>query len=79
MYSGISYNFTFNHEMFISKTCKYVFFYQKFVHLGKNTSIYCSRIIVVHVYATVFFSKVHPACYNIANDTKPGSYSKKTD
>ena len=25
------------------------------------------------------FSKVHPACHNIANDIKPGSYSKKTD
>ena len=28
------------------QNCKYVFTYQKFVHLGKNTSIYCSRIIV---------------------------------
>ena len=29
--------------------------------------------------ATVFFSKVHPACHNIANGIKPGSDSKKTD
>ena len=25
------------------------------------------------------FSKVHPACHNIANSIKPGSDSKKTD
>ena len=25
------------------------------------------------------FSKVHPACHNIVNGTKPGSDSKKTD
>ena len=25
------------------------------------------------------FSKAHPACDNIANGFKPGSYSKKTD
>ena len=47
--------------------------------LGENTSKYCSRIIIVHVHATVFFSKVHPACRNIANSIKPGSDSKKTD
>ena len=27
----------------------------------------------------MFFSKVHPTCQNIANGTKPGSNSKKTD
>ena len=43
--------------------------------LGENTFKYCSRIIVVHVHATVFFSKVHPACHNF----KPGSDSRKTD
>ena len=47
----------FDLEMFISKNCKYIFFYLKFVHLGENTSKYCSRIIVVHVHATVFFLK----------------------
>ena len=26
-----------------------------------------------------FFSKVHPACHNIANGIKSGSNSKKTD
>ena len=71
--------FHFDLEKFIRKNCKYIFFYQKFVHLGKNTSKYCSQIIVVHVYATVFFFKVHPACHNIANGIKPGSDSKKTD
>ena len=50
-------SFHFDPEKFISKNCKYNVknFYQKFVHLGENTSIYCSRIIVVHVHATVFF------------------------
>ena len=71
--------FLFDLEKFTSKNCKYLFFYQKFVHLGENTSKYCSRIIVVHVHATVFFSKVHPACHNIANGIKPRSDSKKTD
>ena len=47
--------------------------------LGKNTSNYCSRIIVVYVHATVFFSKAHPGCHNIANGIKPGSDSRKTD
>ena len=57
------------------------FFYQKFVHFGrKNTSKYCSRIIVVHVHAIVFFfSKVHPVCHNIVNGIKPGRNSKTTD
>ena len=43
-----------------------------------NTFKYCSRLIVVHVHATAF-SKVHPACHNIANGIKPGSNSQKTD
>ena len=46
--------------------------------LGENTSKYCSPIIAVHVHA-IFFSKFHPACYNIVNGIKPGSNSKKTD
>ena len=52
----------------MSKKCKYIFFYKKFGHLDKNTSFYCSRIIVVHVHATGFFTKVRPAVHNIAND-----------
>ena len=71
--------FHFDLEKFVSKNCKYAFFNQKFVYLGENTSKYCSRIIVVHDLATVFFSKVHPARHNIANGIKPGSDSKKTD
>ena len=63
----------------MSKNCKYIFFYQKFVYLDENTSKYCSWIIVVNVYAAVFFSKVHSACHNIVNGIKPGSDSKKTD
>ena len=61
------------------KNCKYILFYQKCVHLEENTSIYCSRIIVLHVHAIVFFSKVHPVCHNIANVIKPGSNSNKTN
>ena len=52
--------FHFDLEKFLSKNCKYIFFYHKFVYLGENTSIICSRIIVGHVHETVFFSKVHP-------------------
>ena len=70
--------FHFDHEKFVSINCNNIFSYQKFVHLGEIT-IYCSRIIVVHVHATVFFFKVHPSCHNIANGFKPGSNSKKTD
>ena len=33
----------------------------------------------MHVHATVFFSKVHPACHNIVNRIKPGTDSRKTD
>ena len=31
------------------------------------------------MFMQLFFSKVHPACHNIVNGIKPGSYSKKTD
>ena len=30
------------------------------------------------MFMQLFLSKVHPACYNIANDIKPRSNSKKT-
>ena len=34
----------------------------------------------VHIFMQLFFfSKVRPACHNIANGNKPGSNSKKTD
>ena len=45
----------FHFDLEISQNCKYLLFYQKFVHLGENTSNYCSRIIVVDVHATVSF------------------------
>ena len=44
----------FGLEKIIGKNCKCIFFYQKFGHLDKNTSIYCSWIIVVHVHANGF-------------------------
>ena len=31
--------FHFDLENFISKNCKYIFFYQKFVHLGRNNFV----------------------------------------
>ena len=31
------------------------------------------------MFVQLFFSKVHPACHNIANGIKPGSDFKKTD
>ena len=72
------YFWYFDLENFIGKIVN-IFFYQRFVLLGEYISIYCSRIIVVHVHADVLFSKVHPACHSIANGIKPGSIFKKTD
>ena len=72
-FSGIIYNFDL--EKFKSKKCKYTFLYQKFVHLDENTFKYCSRICVLHVYATGF-PTVHPACHNIANGIKSEIDSK---
>ena len=48
-------------------------------YTGAYTKIHIlvSKIRVVHVYANAF--QVYPACPNIANGIKPGSYSKKTD
>ena len=46
--------FAFYHEMFLSKSGKKIFFYQKYVYLGENTFIHCSRITVVHVHVNVF-------------------------
>ena len=69
--------FHFDTEKFIGKqTCKCIFFYQKFVHLGENTSIYLSLIIVVHVHATVFL-KFTQRVTTIANGIKPGSKVSK--
>ena len=45
--------FAFYHEYFKAKV-EIIFFYQKYVHLGENTFIYCSRIIVVYVHVNVF-------------------------
>ena len=69
--------FHFDPEKLISKNCKYIYFYQKLVHLGENTlnivSDNCSSC------SCNFFFKVHQACHNIANGIKPGSNSKKSD
>ena len=34
-----------------------IFFYQKYVHLGEKTLIYCSKITVVHVHVNGFLKK----------------------
>ena len=47
--------FQFDVEQFISKNCKYIFSTGNLYILGENSSNYCSRIIIVHVHATVFF------------------------
>ena len=52
-----------------------VYFSNRNLYISK----YRSRTIVLHVHATVFFSKVHPVCHDIANGIKPGSDSKKND
>ena len=46
--------FAFYHENFFKQKWKKIFFYQKYVHLGENTFIHCSRITVVHVHVNVF-------------------------
>ena len=43
-------------QKFISKNVN-KYFSTRNVHSGENTSKYCSRIIVVYIYATVFFLK----------------------
>ena len=52
--------FYFYHEQIISKIGN-IYFSNR--NLGKNTFIYCSGIIVIHVHA----------CHKIANRIKPGS------
>ena len=48
-----------------------LFFYQKCVQLDENTFLYCGQIIEVHVLKIqALYSKVHPACHNIANRIK---------
>ena len=62
-----------------AKIVKIYFSTRNLYILGENTVKYCSQIIVAHVHATVFFSKVRPVCHNIENGIKPGSDSKRTD
>ena len=66
----------FVYEMFKvkMKNCK---LYQKYIYIGSKNSKYRGQIIVVHVHANVFFSKVNPACHNIVNGIKQGSDSEK--
>ena len=45
--------FPFYYEDFEAKIAKHIF-YQKYVHLGKNTLIYCSQKTVVHVHVNGF-------------------------
>ena len=50
--------FAFDHEKEIKQKLQNLFFYQKYVHLGKNTFIHCSRITVVHIHVTVFLKNL---------------------
>ena len=43
--------FSFYHEKHFKQK---IFFYHKYVYLGKNTLIHCSRIIAVHIHVNVF-------------------------
>ena len=70
--------FAIDLETFISKNWKNILFYQKFVHLGENTFPYCSRIIAVYVYVSVFI-KSSPSVSQYSKRNKPGSNSKTTD
>ena len=47
-------NFAFYHEKAFKPKLQKIFFYQKYVHLGKNTLIHCSQRTVVHVHENVF-------------------------
>ena len=49
--------FAFYHEQIFKQKLQKIFFYHKYVHLGKNTFIHCSRITVVHIHANDFFQK----------------------
>ena len=44
----------FYHEKIFKQKLQKIFFYKKYVHLGENTFIHCSRITVVHVHENVF-------------------------
>ena len=57
--------FAFYHEKVLSENYKKIFFYQKYVHLGENTFIYCSRITVVHICVNVLFSNIHSSCHAV--------------
>ena len=59
-------------------TLQNIFFYQKYVHLGENTLIYCSQKTVVHVHVNGFLKKFIQACQSDANGIKPGSNQKMT-
>ena len=45
--------FAFYHEKYFKQKMQKLSFYQKYVHLGKNTFIHCSQITVVQIH--VFF------------------------
>ena len=46
--------FAFYHDNFFKPKLQKIFFYQKYVYLGKNTLIHCSQRTVVHVYVNAF-------------------------
>ena len=46
--------FAFYHEKKIKQKLEKSFFYQKYVHLGKNTFSHCSSITVIQFHVNVF-------------------------
>ena len=68
--------FHFDLEKFLSKNCKYIFFCQKFVHLGENTSKYCSLQLLFMLMHLFLY---HLAYHNIAIGIKPGGDFQNTD
>ena len=49
--------FDFYHENNFKQKLQKIFFNHKYVYLGKNTLIHCSRIIVVHIHVNIFSLK----------------------
>ena len=46
--------FAFYHEKNCKQKLQKLFFYHKYVYLGKITLIHCSQIILVHIHVNVF-------------------------
>ena len=77
--SGIIYIFTFDLEIFTSKNWKKKYWSTRKLYIWAKILSHIIVGLLQFMFMYVFFSKVHPACHNIANGIKPGSNSKTTD